>query len=258
MSRKGPAGLSGQPPRAVNTRAVLQGCAMAIIECVPNVSEGRRPDVVRAIVDAVAATPGVHLLDWSSDASHNRSVITLAGDAAPLKAAVLTLFERSLAVDRLAAAPGRASAHGRRRRRAVRADRGRDDGRLRAAGARDGRGGRGAVRRARCSSTRRRHRRPRGETSKTSAAASSKGWRRRWQQPAWQPDFGPCDAAPERRRHGHRRPHAAHRLQHQPRDRPPRRREEDRGGDPPQQRRPALRQGDGRSRSRTAASCRCR
>ena len=69
---------------------------MAIIECVPNVSEGRRPDVVRGIVDAVAATPGVHVLDWSSDASHNRSVITLAGDAAPLKTALLTLFDRSL------------------------------------------------------------------------------------------------------------------------------------------------------------------
>jgi glutamate formiminotransferase / 5-formyltetrahydrofolate cyclo-ligase len=71
---------------------------MAIIECVPNVSEGRRAEVVRAIVDAVGATPGVHLLDWSSDASHNRSVITLAGDADALKAAVLTLFQRSLEV----------------------------------------------------------------------------------------------------------------------------------------------------------------
>ena len=70
---------------------------MAIIECVPNVSEGRRPEVVEAIVRAVAETPGIHLLDWSSDTSHNRSVITLAGDAAPLNAAVLTLFERSLA-----------------------------------------------------------------------------------------------------------------------------------------------------------------
>ena len=70
---------------------------MAIIECVPNVSEGRRPEVVEAIVRAVADTPGIHVLDWSSDASHNRSVITLAGDAAPLNAAVLTLFERSLA-----------------------------------------------------------------------------------------------------------------------------------------------------------------
>jgi glutamate formiminotransferase len=70
---------------------------MAIIECVPNISEGRRTDVVSRIVEAVAATPGTHLLDHSSDASHNRSVITLAGDAASLERAVLTLVERAVA-----------------------------------------------------------------------------------------------------------------------------------------------------------------
>ena len=64
---------------------------MPIIECVPNVSEGRRADVVAAIVDAVRRT-GVRLLDHSSDASHNRSVLTLAGDAPTLKAAVMALF----------------------------------------------------------------------------------------------------------------------------------------------------------------------
>ena len=66
---------------------------MPIIECVPNISEGRRPDLVKHIVEAVAATPGVHLLDWSSDTAHNRTVISLAGEAAPLQQAVLTLFE---------------------------------------------------------------------------------------------------------------------------------------------------------------------
>jgi glutamate formiminotransferase len=66
---------------------------MAIIECVPNISEGRRGEVVASIVDAVRRVPGVRLLDYSSDASHNRSVLTLAGDADPLKAAVLALFE---------------------------------------------------------------------------------------------------------------------------------------------------------------------
>jgi glutamate formiminotransferase len=69
---------------------------MAIIECIPNISEGRRPDVVGAIADAIRAVPGVRLLDYSSDASHNRSVFTLAGDAAPLEAAVLALFEQTL------------------------------------------------------------------------------------------------------------------------------------------------------------------
>jgi glutamate formiminotransferase len=70
---------------------------MAIIECVPNISEGRRADVVRDIVSAVAAVSGVRVLDHSSDASHNRSVITLAGDAGPLEAAILTLFEKCIA-----------------------------------------------------------------------------------------------------------------------------------------------------------------
>lgn len=66
---------------------------MALIECVPNVSEGRRSDVVEALVNAVRRVPGVRLLDYSSDIAHNRSVITIAGEAAPLKAAVLALFD---------------------------------------------------------------------------------------------------------------------------------------------------------------------
>jgi glutamate formiminotransferase len=70
---------------------------MAIIECVPNVSEGRRPEVVAAFVEAIKAVPGVRLLDFSSDSAHNRSVLTLAGDAQPLKQAILALFERAVA-----------------------------------------------------------------------------------------------------------------------------------------------------------------
>ena len=70
---------------------------MAIIECVPNISEGRRAEVVARIVDAVRRVRGARLLDYSSDASHNRSVLTIAGDAAPLKDAVLALFETALA-----------------------------------------------------------------------------------------------------------------------------------------------------------------
>lgn len=69
---------------------------MAIIECVPNISEGRRLDVVEACVDAVRRTPGVRLLDHSSDASHNRSVLTLAGDASPLRLAILALYEAAV------------------------------------------------------------------------------------------------------------------------------------------------------------------
>ncbi len=59
-----------------------------IVECVPNFSEGRRPEVVQQIVDAIAAVDGVKVLDFSSDADHNRSVVTFVappetvGDAA--------------------------------------------------------------------------------------------------------------------------------------------------------------------------------
>jgi len=49
---------------------------MRLVECVPNFSEGRRPEIVDAIRAAIAAVESVHILDVSSDASHNRSVIT--------------------------------------------------------------------------------------------------------------------------------------------------------------------------------------
>ena len=68
-----------------------------LIECIPNVSEGRRPEIVAAMTAAVRAVPGVRLLDHSSDPSHNRSVFTLVGDAAGVERAVLALFERAVA-----------------------------------------------------------------------------------------------------------------------------------------------------------------
>lgn len=71
---------------------------MAIIESIPNVSEGRRLEVVEQLAAAVRVVPGVRLLDYSSDATHNRSVFTLAGDAGSLKAATLALFERAVSL----------------------------------------------------------------------------------------------------------------------------------------------------------------
>lgn len=66
---------------------------MALIESIPNVSEGRRSDVIAELGQAVRATPRVRLLDASSDASHNRSVFTMIGDADSLKAAIVALLE---------------------------------------------------------------------------------------------------------------------------------------------------------------------
>ena len=71
---------------------------MALIECVPNVSEGRRADVIDALVQAVRRASGARLLDYSSDSAHNRTVITMAGDAAALKEAVLGLYEAAVSV----------------------------------------------------------------------------------------------------------------------------------------------------------------
>ena len=72
--------------------SVLQLAPMALIECVPNVSEGRREAVIGALADALRNTTGVRLLDHSFDASHNRSVFTIVGDATALKAAILALY----------------------------------------------------------------------------------------------------------------------------------------------------------------------
>ena len=51
-----------------------------LVESVPNISEGRRLDVVERLADALTSSPGVYLLDRTSDASHNRSVFTVAGE----------------------------------------------------------------------------------------------------------------------------------------------------------------------------------
>ena len=61
-----------------------------LIESVPNVSEGRRLDVVDRMAVAIEAGEGVFLLDRTSDASHNRSVFTIAGE----HGAVLDALER--------------------------------------------------------------------------------------------------------------------------------------------------------------------
>ena len=50
-----------------------------LVECVPNFSEARRPEVVEMIVSAIAAVPSVVVLDRHSDVDHNRTVVTFVG-----------------------------------------------------------------------------------------------------------------------------------------------------------------------------------
>jgi glutamate formiminotransferase / 5-formyltetrahydrofolate cyclo-ligase len=64
-----------------------------LIESVPNYSEGRRLEVVDRLAAAVAATDGAHLLDRTSDPSHNRSVLTMAGEASAVERALEATLE---------------------------------------------------------------------------------------------------------------------------------------------------------------------
>ena len=50
-----------------------------LVECIPNFSEARRPEVIDQIVAAIDSIEGVRLLDRSSDIDHNRTVLTFAG-----------------------------------------------------------------------------------------------------------------------------------------------------------------------------------
>ena len=67
-----------------------------LIECVPNFSEGRRPEVVDEIVRAVGQIDGVTVLDHSRDETHNRSVVTFAGNAEPVVRAATAAVGRAL------------------------------------------------------------------------------------------------------------------------------------------------------------------
>jgi glutamate formiminotransferase / formiminotetrahydrofolate cyclodeaminase len=72
----------------------------SLVECVPNFSEGRRPEVVQAIRDAIAAVSGVTILDVSSDPSHNRTVVTfVAPPAVAVDAAFAGMREARSRID---------------------------------------------------------------------------------------------------------------------------------------------------------------
>lgn len=67
-----------------------------LVECVPNFSEGRVLETIDAIAARVSGVAGVHLLDRTSDRDHNRSVLTFAGDAEAVAAAMEDAMEEAL------------------------------------------------------------------------------------------------------------------------------------------------------------------
>ncbi len=64
-----------------------------VIESVPNISEARRGDVLREIVDSIRGIPETRVLNVKPDQDHNRTVLSLAGSPEGLKAMLLKLYE---------------------------------------------------------------------------------------------------------------------------------------------------------------------
>jgi len=77
-----------------------------LIQCVPNFSAGRDAAAIKAIVDAIRRTPGVHLTDWSADADHDRLVVTFVGPPEPVRAAALAAAAAAIEVIDLRAHSG--------------------------------------------------------------------------------------------------------------------------------------------------------
>jgi glutamate formiminotransferase / 5-formyltetrahydrofolate cyclo-ligase len=71
------------------------GAFVQLVECVPNFSEGRRPEVIAAIRDAAAAVPGVTVLDLHADPTHNRMVLTFVGAPEAVAAAAFRSAEQA-------------------------------------------------------------------------------------------------------------------------------------------------------------------
>jgi len=66
-----------------------------LIECVPNISEGRNPAVVAACVEAVSSVDGIKVLHFTSDYDHNRSVITFVGAPDGVEEAAVRLCKKA-------------------------------------------------------------------------------------------------------------------------------------------------------------------
>lgn len=67
-----------------------------LIECVPNISEGRDQGIVKACADAVSSVPGIRLMNVTSDADHNRSVLTFIGSPESVTEAAVRLCKQAV------------------------------------------------------------------------------------------------------------------------------------------------------------------
>src|SRR4051794_11100101 len=87
-------GVNPQPPTP--SPQPPEPAMQPIVECIPNFSEGRRPEVIAAIVGVLRDRPGVRLLDVESNADHNRTVVTFIGSPAAVAAAAFDLTQAAV------------------------------------------------------------------------------------------------------------------------------------------------------------------
>ena len=66
-----------------------------IVECIPNFSEARRPEVIEQILAAITSVPEARLLDHSSDLDHNRTVVTFAGPPEAVEEAAFRAIQKA-------------------------------------------------------------------------------------------------------------------------------------------------------------------
>ena len=188
-----------------------------LVESVPNVSEGRRLDVVDRLAAAITTVSGAWLLDRTSDASHNRSVFTIAGEHEAVSEALERLVDAAIhdidmdvhegehprigAVDVVPFVPLG----------------GDDDGRLRRPRPRVRRAASRPASTCRSTSTPAPPRRPDREKLADVRRGQYEGLKAEIDQRGREPDFGPPQAPSLGRRGGRRGSAVPHRLQHQPR-----------------------------------------
>ena len=66
-----------------------------LVECIPNFSEARRPEVINSIIQSIRSVPLVSVLDQHSDYDHNRTVVTLIGPPPAVEEAVYLAIEKA-------------------------------------------------------------------------------------------------------------------------------------------------------------------
>jgi len=66
-----------------------------LVECIPNFSEARHPEVIESIMHSIQAVNGIRILDRHSDLDHNRTVITFVGSPEAVEEAAFCAIQKS-------------------------------------------------------------------------------------------------------------------------------------------------------------------